>query len=211
MLLKTYGVSGLMDWTTQLKVGKGCVTVHFTGGALTAYGVTPAKYQTSNEFFQRVIECSDDFKSGRIKLLGVTELSGECCCKTKVVKKRAASSNTKVVKKVADSSVPDVVVPAVVEDGVVDDGVQADVVGVVEDGVEADGGGAVEDGVDANDVGADGVDADGVRLVEVSDRYEAVQYLKEYCDGGLTMTKLRTKEAFEEAQKRFGVRFVFPQ
>lgn len=194
MLLKTYGVSGLMDWTTQLKVGKGCVTVHFTGGALTAYGVTPAKYQTSNEFFQRVIECSDDFKNGRIKLLGVTELSGECCCKTKVVKKRAASSNTKVVKKVADSSVPDVVVP-----GAVDGGVQ-------EDGVAADGVGVVEHGVDAN-----GVDADGVRLVEVSDRYEAVQYLKEHCDGGLTMAKLRTKEAFEEAQKRFGVRFVFPQ
>lgn len=197
MLLKTYGVSGLMDWTTQLKVGKGCVTVHFTGGALTAYGVTPAKYQTSNEFFQRVIECSDDFKSGRIKLLGVTELSGECCCKTKVVKKRAASSNTKVVKKVADSSVPDVVVP-----GAVDGGVQ-------DDGVAADGGGVVEDVVQADVVGV--VDADGVRVVEVSDRYEAVQYLKEHCDGGLTMTKLRTKEAFEEAQKRFGVRFVFPQ
>lgn len=195
MLLKTYGVSGLMDWTTQLKVGKGCVTVHFTGGALTAYGVTPAKYQTSNEFFQRVIECSDDFKSGRIKLLGVTELSGECCCKTKVVKKRAASSAPDVVvKKSAASSVSDVVVP-----GAVDGGVQ-------EDGVDADGGGVVEDGVDAN-----GVDADGVRVVEVSDRYEAVQYLKEHCDGGLTMAKLRTKEAFEEAQKRFGVRFVFPQ
>ena len=197
MLLKTYGVSGLMDWTTQLKVGKGCVTVHFTGGALTAYGVTPAKYQTSNEFFQRVIECSDDFKSGRIKLLGVTELSGECCCKTKVVKKRAASSKTKVVKKVADSSVPDVVVP-----GAVDGGVQ-------DDGVAADGGGVVEDVVQADVVGV--VDADGVRVVEVSDRYEAVQYLKEHCDGGLTMAKLRTKEAFEEAQKRFGVRFVFPQ
>lgn len=197
MLLKTYGVSGLMDWTTQLKVGKGCVTVHFTGGALTAYGVTPAKYQTSNEFFQRVIECSDDFKSGRIKLLGVTELSGECCCKTKVVKKRAASSKTKVVKNSAASSVPDVVVP-----GAADDGVQ-------DDGVAADGGGVVEDVVQADVVGV--VDADGVRVVEVSDRYEAVQYLKEHCDGGLTMAKLRTKEAFEEAQKRFGVRFVFPQ
>ena len=188
MLLKTYGVSGLMDWTTQLKVGKGCVTVHFTGGALTAYGVTPAKYQTSNEFFQRVIECSDDFKSGRIKLLGVTELSGECCRKTKVVKKSAASSVPDVVvKKSADSSVPDVVVP-----GAVDGGVQ-------------------EDGVDVNGVGADDVDANGVRVIEVPDRHEAVQYLKEHCDGGLTMTKLRTKEAFEEAQKRFGVRFVFPQ
>lgn len=168
MWLKTYGVTGLMDWTTQLKVGKGCVSVHFTGGALTAYGVTPAKYQTKNEFFQRVIEGSDDFKRGRIKLLGVTEVADDGKVK-KVVKK--------VVKKAA------AVVPA------------------VESAAEATGDAAA----------ADCVMEDGVQAVAVADRYEAVQYLKEHFDGGLTMTMLRTKEAFEEAQKRFGVRFVFPQ
>ena len=70
MIRKTYGVSGLMDWTTQIKTGKVSVSVHFTGGALTAYGVTPAKYSTSNPFFQSVIENSEQFKSGRIMLLG---------------------------------------------------------------------------------------------------------------------------------------------
>jgi len=72
---KTYGVSGLIDWTTQIKAGKGSVLVHFTGGALTAYGVTPAKYSTCNPFFQSVIENSEQFKSGRIELIGTMEVS----------------------------------------------------------------------------------------------------------------------------------------
>lgn len=75
MILKTYGVSGLIDWTTQIKVGKGSVLVHFTGGALTAYGVTPAKYSTSKPFFQSVIENSEQFKSGRIELISTIEVS----------------------------------------------------------------------------------------------------------------------------------------
>lgn len=77
MIRKTYGVSGLMDWTTQIKAGKGSVSVHFTGGALTAYGVTPAKFSTSNPFFQNVIEGSEQFQSGRIELLGEMEVADE--------------------------------------------------------------------------------------------------------------------------------------
>ena len=75
MIRKTYGVSGLMDWTTQIKAGKGSVSVHFTGGALTAYGVTPAKFSTSNPFFQNVIENSEQFQSGRIELIGEMEVA----------------------------------------------------------------------------------------------------------------------------------------
>ena len=77
MIRKTYGVSGLMDWTTQIKAGKGSVSVHFTGGALTAYGVTPAKFSTSNPFFQNVIENSEQFQSGRIELIGEMEVADE--------------------------------------------------------------------------------------------------------------------------------------
>lgn len=77
MIRKTYGVSGLMDWTTQIKAGKGSVSVHFTGGALTAYGVTPAKFSTSNPFFQNVIENSEQFQSGRIELIGKIEVADE--------------------------------------------------------------------------------------------------------------------------------------
>ncbi|MBP3511167.1 MAG: hypothetical protein J6K19_03900 [Prevotella sp.] len=62
----TYGAPRLVDWVAQIKVGAASVRVHFTGGALTSYGVTPAEYTTSNPFIQKVIENSSYFKEGRI-------------------------------------------------------------------------------------------------------------------------------------------------
>lgn len=62
----TYGAPRLVDWVAQIKVGSATVRVHFTGGALTAYGITPAEFTTTNPFFQKAIEGSDYFKSGRI-------------------------------------------------------------------------------------------------------------------------------------------------
>ena len=38
----TYGAPRLVDWVAQIKAGAATVSVHFTGGALTSYGVTPA-------------------------------------------------------------------------------------------------------------------------------------------------------------------------
>lgn len=65
----TYGALRLVDWVAQIKAGAATVRVHFTGGALTSYGVTPAEYTTSNPFIQKVIENSSYFKEGRIILL----------------------------------------------------------------------------------------------------------------------------------------------
>ena len=67
-VLKIYGVRHLMEWQ--------CVIVHngakfhfaFTDGASTGYGVTPAKFRTSNPVLQQVIEQSNYFKSGKIFL-----------------------------------------------------------------------------------------------------------------------------------------------
>ena len=70
----TYGAPRLVDWVAQIKAGGATVRVHFTGGALTAYGVTPAEYTTDNPFIQKVIEQSTYFKEGRIILLRKTEL-----------------------------------------------------------------------------------------------------------------------------------------
>ncbi len=58
-----------MDWVAQIKAGAATVKVHFTGGALTVYGVTPAEYTTTSPFIQEVIEQSKYFKEGRITLL----------------------------------------------------------------------------------------------------------------------------------------------
>lgn len=72
--MKTYGVYGLMDWQPIIRVGRAKFCPLFTGGGATAYGQTPAKYATSNEVCQRIIENSDYFKSGHIKLLYSNEI-----------------------------------------------------------------------------------------------------------------------------------------
>ncbi len=65
----TYGVADLIDWKARIPVGKAAMSVHFTGGALTKYGVTPAEFTTTDHFTQRVIEDSEYFRSGRITVL----------------------------------------------------------------------------------------------------------------------------------------------
>lgn len=65
----TYGVADLIDWNARIPVGKASMNVHFTGGALTKYGVTPAEFTTADPFTQRVIEDSDYFRMGKITVL----------------------------------------------------------------------------------------------------------------------------------------------
>lgn len=67
--IKTYGVRGLMEWVCNIPVGKTHMRVEFTGGVLTSYGNTPAKFTTDDPFKQAVIEHSEWYKTGRIKLL----------------------------------------------------------------------------------------------------------------------------------------------
>lgn len=110
MKRKTYGVSGLMDWTTQIKAGKAMVTVHFTGGALTAYGVTPATYSTTDAFFQRVIEGSAQFRSGKIALLSEMEVGGNpdaADAARKVAKDKAAAGEADAALTVAKGEAED--------------------------------------------------------------------------------------------------------
>lgn len=66
---KTYGVYGIIEWHTEIKLGRGILKVSFTGGAITTLGVTPASYTTSNPIAQLAIENSPHFKSGKIKIV----------------------------------------------------------------------------------------------------------------------------------------------
>lgn len=54
-----------MEWQCNI----GGTTVVFSGGAFTGYGVRPAQFTTKELFLQTLIEKSDFFKKGRIKLL----------------------------------------------------------------------------------------------------------------------------------------------
>lgn len=74
---KTYGVSGFMEWVALIECGKATVKVHFSGGSLTGYGVTPAEFTTQNPMTQAIIENSKEFKSGKIFLLREIEGTGK--------------------------------------------------------------------------------------------------------------------------------------
>lgn len=64
---RTYGVYGLMEYTAVIPVGKGHFHVRFSGGCMTAYGVTPATYTTDNPAVMRLIEQSLPCRRGVIK------------------------------------------------------------------------------------------------------------------------------------------------
>ena len=202
MIRKTYGVSGLMDWTTQIKVGKGSVSVHFTGGALTAYGVTPAKYSTSNPFFQSVIENSNQFKSGRIELLGTMEVPDDAA--TKARKARMAAKAAKKPAKEEQSPVTETPVPET-PSPVVEEPVTPTTPAEGTDAEEVQPTGETQD----ETLQGDGDDADGGKI-KVADKNDAIEYLKEhFAEKNYTATSLRTKTAFEAACKECGVEFVF--
>ena len=74
---KTYGVSGYMEWVALIECGKATVKVHFSGGSLTGYCVTPAEFTTQNPMTQAIIENSKEFKSGKIFLLREIEGTGK--------------------------------------------------------------------------------------------------------------------------------------
>lgn len=74
---KTYGVSGYMEWVALIECGKATVKVHFSGGSLTGYGVTPAEFTTQNPMTQAIIENSKEFKSGKLFLLREIEGTGK--------------------------------------------------------------------------------------------------------------------------------------
>lgn len=201
MIRKTYGVSGLMDWTTQIKAGKGSVSVHFTGGALTAYGVTPAKYSTSNPFFQSVIENSKQFKSGRIELLGTMEVPDDAETKARKARMaaKAAEKPAKDEQSPVETPVPET--PAPVAEETVTPTTPAEETPAEE--VQP------TDETQDDTLQGDGEDADGGKI-KVADKNEAIEYLKEhFAEKNYTATSLRTKTAFEAACKECGVEFVF--
>lgn len=90
-----------MEWQAQIPCGKAKLHVNFTGGTLTAYGVTPAKYSTSNPIIQGLIENSDYFKKGRITLLNKMERSTQQELSAKKPAKKAKPDKDTTVVKVA--------------------------------------------------------------------------------------------------------------
>lgn len=73
----TYGVHGMMEYQSIIKIGRATLKVLFTDGSMTAIGQNPAKYTTSDFLVQHAIENSSEFKCGRITVVDTIELDEE--------------------------------------------------------------------------------------------------------------------------------------
>lgn len=62
----TYGVKGMMEYKTEIPMGRSTLKINFTDGSMTAMGVNPASFTTENFMVQHAIEHSKEFKRGRI-------------------------------------------------------------------------------------------------------------------------------------------------
>ena len=73
----TYGVHGMKEYQSIIKIGRATLKVLFTDGSMTAIGQNPAKYTTSDFLVQHAIENSSEFKRGRITVVDTIELDEE--------------------------------------------------------------------------------------------------------------------------------------
>lgn len=71
---KTYGMEGLLEWHGSVNCGGVRMKVAFTNGSATAWGVAPATFTTEDELTQHIMENSNLFKDGRIKIVRSVQL-----------------------------------------------------------------------------------------------------------------------------------------
>lgn len=206
---KTYGVQGYMEWQALIRCGKATVTVHFSGGSLTGYGVTPAEFTTENPMTQAIIENSDYFKKGKIILM--REVDGTGKFKEFVKGQHANEGNHKggqaaTASAIAETSLnpngaPKTETPAADATGTVAD---ADASGTVADADENP-----SDEVDVVEVGIDPaegtVTADGKRIVEVTDIDDARDYLVD--EYGIARSSLRSNVSVFRAAEEHNIVF----
>lgn len=68
LLKKTYEIFGMVEQSCVFKAGSGFIRVDFRNGSLATSGVVPATFTTKDRAIQTVIENSEKFKNGVIKL-----------------------------------------------------------------------------------------------------------------------------------------------
>lgn len=179
----TYGVYGMMEYQTVIKMGKSSMKVNFSDGSINSFGQNPAKFTTKNFMIQHAIEHSYDFRRGLIQIINEHELDEEV----------QISHN-----------------PVAIEPEFGDDEVKAKVEDVVSggtDGLEGTEVSDVTEGTDAevSDV-TEGAESSATE-VEFSTNDEAKQYLESQF--GVQRSKLRTRADIEKAGMQYGVKIYF--
>jgi hypothetical protein len=202
---KTYGVSGYMEWVALIPCGKATVKVHFSGGSLTGYGVTPAEFTTQNPMTQAIIENSKEFKSGKIFLLREIEGTGKF---KEFVRGQHANEGNHLGGQAATASA--IAGTALDDKGNGGGGVETPThkeredSEAIEAGCEgAEGGMNEAEGDEAE--GEETVTADGKAIIDVSDIDDARDYLCE--NFGIARSSLRSNVSVYRAAEEHNIVF----
>lgn len=199
----TYGVFGMMEYQSIIKIGRATLKVLFTDGSITSLGQNPAHYTTSDFLVQHAIENSRDFKRGRIRVVNAIELDEEVriernhTASAQTARAKVAASPAVKVEKAADSAAP-----AKEEDTVVEDvaGSMEAVTGTAPDATEA----TTEAAGEAEDKAAEG--AATPTEVEFCTNQEAKDYLANTFG---VKGALKTRAEIIAAGETYGVKISF--
>ena len=195
---KTYGVSGYMEWVALIECGKATVKVHFSGGSLTGYGVTPAEFTTQNPMTQAIIENSKEFKSGKIFLLREIEGTGKF---KEFVRGQHANEGNHLGGQAATAS-------AIAGTALDDKSGGVETPSHKESEGSEENAGSEENGTEGGMIEAEGeetVTADGKAIIDVTDLDDARDYLCE--NFGIARSSLRSNVSVYRAAEEHNIVF----
>lgn len=200
----TYGVYGMMEYQTIIKIGRATLKVLFTDGSMTAIGQNPAKYTTSDFLVQRAIENSSEFKKGRIQVVDTIELDEDVRIERNPAK--ASLSQTTPVTEDADTKETADEPTEEVNAGVVTPTDEADAE-TIEDEVADITEEEPEEDTTSEETAAEDNTAEGKTEVEFTDNQEAKDYI--FKNFGVKPGTMRNREDIKAVGETYGVKITF--
>lgn len=215
----TYGVYGMMEYQTIIKIGRATLKVLFTDGSMTTIGQNPAKYTTSDFLVQRAIENSSEFKKGRIQVVDTIELDEDVRIERNPAKPSTQTANvaakavidnkpteassshtTPVAEDVADETTEEA------DAGVVTPTDEADAE-TIEEEPETESETNVEEDTTSEETAAEDNTAEGKTEVEFTDNQEAKDYI--FKNFGVKPGTMRNREDIKAVGETYGVKITF--
>lgn len=213
----TYGVYGMMEYQSIIKIGRATLKVMFSDGSMTAIGQNPAKFTTSDFLVQRAIENSSEFKKGRITIVNSIELDEE----VRIERNPAKPSTQQAQAPIAAEAKPVAATAAKIEEtqGTADEPTDE---ANAEEAEEAESANAdtpapevdiepIEDATTEEEVADDAAEetatAEGKTEVEFTDNQEAKDYI--FKNFGVKPGSMRNREDIKAVGKTYGVKITF--
>ena len=205
----TYGVNGMMEYQTIIKIGRATLKVTFTDGSMTSIGQNPAKYTTSDFLVQHAIENSRDFKRGRITVVNTIELDEEVHIERNPEKPSVEAAKAVAEDKPCEASLS---LSKPVGNGETVDEANAGEA-EKENEAETEGSNVAEDSTVTEDDAAEGEcveqehDTSGKTEVEFTDNQEAKDYLQK--NFGVKPGTMRNRDDIKAVGLTYGVSITF--